>query len=131
MSDSIVNKLKRWLPGVNHEAIGELHTLGTSSTQFARNDNLTTFRTTFHDKTKNTIAGTTDSHTPKELVSERLALSDRGQTTGLDLFRIKLDGILTELEALLDEGSKLTNTPTLLAQYFLGVSSADDDLCKK
>src|SRR5260370_40777443 len=128
MSDSVVNKVTRWLPRVNHEAIGELHALGTSGTQLARNDNLTTFRTTFHDETENTVAGTTDSQAPKKLVPERLALTDRGQTTGLDLFGIELDGILTEFEALLDKGSKLTDATTLLAQYFLSVSGADDDL---
>ena len=115
MSDRVINKLARWLPRVNHEAIGELHAFGTSSTQLSRDDDLTTFRTTLHDETENTIAGTTNSQATKELVPERLALSDGRETTGLDLFSIKLDSILAKLKALLDEGSKLADAAALLA----------------
>ena len=69
-----------------------------------------------------------DSETTKELVAERLALSDGGQTTVLDLLSVELERVLGELEALLHKCSKLTDTATLLTQNFLGVGGTDNDL---
>ena len=107
---------------------GELHALGTSSPQLAADDNLATLSTALHDEPQNTIAGSSNGKTVQELVSERLALSDGGQTTVLDLSGIEGDGVLGELEALLDEGSELADATALLAQDFLCVCGPDDDV---
>lgn len=69
-----------------------------------------------------------DGKTAKELVTERLALSDSGETTVLNLLGVELEGVFGELETLLDERGKLTDAATLLTQNFLGVGGADDDL---
>ena len=128
MTSSGVNEVLRWLTRVDHETIGELHALGTSSTKLSRNNNFTTLSTTLHDESKDTIASSSDSKTIEEFVSERLALGDGGETTVLDLGGVEGDGVFRELESLLDEGGKFTNSSTLLAENFLGVGCADDDV---
>lgn len=123
-----VNEVLGGLTGVDHESIGELHGLRTGSTELSRHNNLATLSTGLHDEAEDTIAGSSDGKTVKELVSEGLALSDGGETTVLDLGGVEGDGVLGELEALLDEGGKLADTASLLAQNFLGVCGADDDI---
>jgi hypothetical protein len=104
----------------------ELHGLGTGSTELSGNDNLATLGTALHDETENTVAGPTDGQTVEELVAEGLALSDGGQTAVLDLGGIEGDGVLGELEALLDEGCELADAATLLTENLLGVGGTDD-----
>ena len=104
----------------------ELHGLGTGSTELAGHDNLATLSTALHDEAEDTIAGTADGKTVQELVAEGLALSDGGQTAVLDLGGIEGDGVLGELEALLDEGSELADAATLLTENLLGVGGTDD-----
>jgi hypothetical protein len=70
----------------------------------------------------------TDSETAEQFVPQALALSDGRETTVLDLFCVEFEGVLGELETLLDESGKLADTATLLAQDFLRVGCADDDL---
>ena len=107
----------------------ELHGLSTSSTELARDDDLATLGTGLHDESEDTIAGTADSQTVEELVAQALALSDGGETAVLDLGGVEGDGVLGELEALLDEGGELADAAALLTKDFLGVGGADD--CKK
>lgn len=45
------------LTGVDHEAVVELHGLGTLSTELARDDNFATLGTALHDESENTVAG--------------------------------------------------------------------------
>ncbi len=54
--DGVVDEVLSGLTGVDHEAVGELHGLGTSSTEFARDDNLATFGAGFHNETEDTVA---------------------------------------------------------------------------
>jgi hypothetical protein len=70
----------------------------------------------------------TDGETAEKLVAQALALRDRGQTTELNLLRVELEGVLRELEPLLDERGEFADTATLLAEDLLGVGSTDDDL---
>jgi hypothetical protein len=70
----------------------------------------------------------TDGKPTKELVTQRLALCDGGETTVEDLFGVELKRALGELEPLLDERCKLANTLPLLSQHFLCVRCADDNL---
>lgn len=123
-----VDKVLSGLTGVDHEAVGELHGLGTSSTELARNDDLATLGARLHDEAQDTVAGTTDGQTVKELVAEGLALGDGGQTAVLDLGGVKGHAVLGELEALLDQASQLANAATLLAEDLLSVGGADDDV---
>ena len=51
-----------------------------------------------------------------------------GKTTVLDLGGVQGNGILGELEALLDEGGELANAATLLTEDLLGVGGANDDI---
>jgi hypothetical protein len=123
-----VNEVASGLTGVDHEAVGELHGLGTSSTELTRHNNLATLGTRLHDEAEDTIAGTTDGETVEELVSEGLALSDGGKTTVLDLGSVERDAVLGELESLLDKGGELADATTLLTENLLGVGGADDDV---
>lgn len=123
-----VDEILSGLTGVNHEAVGELHGLGTSSTELAGNDDLATLGARLHDKAEDTIAGTADGKAVEELVAEGLALSDGGETAVLDLGGVKGDGVLGELEALLDEGGELADAAALLTENLLGVGGADDDI---
>jgi hypothetical protein len=113
---------------VDHEAVGELHGLGTGSTELTGDDNLATLGAGLHDEAEDTIAGTTDGETVEKLVSEGLALSDGGQTTVLDLGGVEGDTVLGELESLLDERGELADAATLLTENLLGVGGADDDV---
>lgn len=128
MTSSGIDKVLGWLTGVDHEAIGELHALRTSSTELSRDNNFATLSTTLHDESEDTIACSADSETVKELVSEGLALGDSGETTVLDFGGVEGDGVLWELESLLDEGGQFADSSTLLSEDFLGVGCADDDV---
>lgn len=128
MASSGVDEVLCWLTGVDHETIGELHGLCTSSTEFTRDDNLATLSTTLHDESKDTIACTSDDKTVEEFVSEGLALSDGGETTVLDLGGVEGDGVLWELKSLLDEGGEFANSSSLLSENFLCVGCANDDI---
>jgi len=128
VTGSVVNEVLGGLTGVNHEAVGELHGLGTGSTELTRDNNLTTLGTRLHDETEDTIAGTSNGKTVQKLVSEGLALSDGGETTVLNLGGVKGDGVLGELESLLDERGELANAAALLTENLLGVGGSDDDV---
>ena len=104
----------------------ELHGLGTGGTELARNDNLATLGTRLHDESQDTVASTADGKTVEKLVAQALTLSDGGETAVLDLGGIEGDGVLGELEALLDEGGELANAAALLTKDFLGVGGTDD-----
>jgi len=106
----------------------ELHRLGTGGTKLSRYDNLATLGSALHDKAQHTITRPPDSETVKELVAERLALSDGGETTVLDLRGIERHAVLGELEALLDQRGELTDAAALLSKNFLGVCCTDDDV---
>jgi hypothetical protein len=128
VTGSAVDEVLSGLTGVDHEAIGELHGLCASGTELARDDNLATLGAGLHDETEDTIAGTTNGKTVQELVAERLALSNGAETAVLDLGGVERDGVLGELEALLDERSELADAATLLAEDLLSVGGADDDI---
>ena len=147
MTDSIIDKVTRWLTRVDHETVGELHGLGTSSTKLARDDNFATLGTRFHDKAEDTIASPrrddlvagmkksknskhipADCETSKQFVTQALTLSNSGETTVLNFLGIELEAVLGELEPLLDEGGQFTNAPSFVTQNFLGVGGADNNL---
>ena len=128
VASGVVDEVLGRLTGVNHESVGELHALGTGSAELAGDDNLATLGTALHDEAKDTIAGTTDGKTVKKLVAEGLALGDGGETTVLDLGGVEGDGVLGELEALLDERGELTDAAALLSKNLLGVGGADDNV---
>ena len=130
---------------MNHEPVGKLHRLGTSSAELSGHDNLTALCTRLHDKSKHTITrpaaksascGTpavisvspTNSETTKKLVSQALTLCNSRETTGLHLLGIELKRVLREFESLLDEGGKLANSATFLAKDFLGMCGTNDNL---
>jgi hypothetical protein len=104
----------------------ELHALSAGSTQLARDNNFAALGAALHDEAQHTVTGTADSETVKQLVTEGLALSDGGKTAVLDLGGIQGDGVLGELEALLDQGGELADAAALLAQNLLGVGGTDD-----
>lgn len=128
MAVGVVNEVAGGLTGVNHETVGELHGLGTGGAELARDDNLATLRVGLHDEAEDTVACTTDGKTAEELVAERLALGDSGESTVLDLLSVKLEGVLGELETLLDERGELADAATLLTEDLLCVGCTDDDL---
>ena len=148
MPDGVVDEVNSGLTGVDHETVGELHRLGTGSTELARDDNLATLGTRLHNEAEDTVASAernfnfwpnerkyldspADGKTTEKLVAERLALSIRRETAVLDLLSVELKGVIGELEALLDERGELADAATLLTEDLLGVGSADDDLKRK
>lgn len=147
MSNSIVDELMSGLTRVNHETVGELHGLGTSSTELARHNDFAALCAGFHDEAEDTIASTisrisasesivpstgnaspTDGKTTEQLVSQALALGDSRKTALLNLLSVQFKGVFWELESLLDEGSQFTDPASLLAEDFLGMGSPDDNL---
>ena len=128
MTSGGVNEVLRWLTRVDHETVGELHALGTGSTKLSGDDNLTTLGTALHNESEDTIAGSSDSQAVQQLVSEGLALGNGGETTALHLGGIEGDGVFGKLETFLDEGSEFTDSSSLLAENFLCVGCADDDI---
>lgn len=123
-----VDEVTGGLAGVDHEAVGELHGLGTGGAQLAGDDDLAALGAGLHDEAEDTVAGTTDGEAVEELVAQGLALGDGGQAAVLDLGGVEGDGVLGELEALLDEGGELADAAPLLAEDLLGVGGADDDV---
>jgi hypothetical protein len=106
----------------------ELHALSTGCPQFTTDHNLATLCTTLHNKTQHAVACSPHSQTIEKLITEGLALSDSGQTTALDLGSVERNGLLGELEALLDESCELTNSSALFSQNLLCVRCADNDI---
>jgi len=123
-----IDEVLGWLTGVDHEAVGELHGLGTGGAQLAGDDNLASLGAGLHDEAEDTVAGAADGEAVEELVAQGLALGDGGETAVLDLGGIEGDGVLWELEALLDERCELADAAALLSEDFLGVGCADDDV---
>jgi len=113
---------------VDHEAVGELHALGTGGTELARDDDLTALGAALHDEAEDTVAGAADGQAVEQLVAEGLALGDGGEAAVLDLGGVQGDGVLGELEALLDQRGELTDAAALLAEDLLCVRRADDDV---
>ena len=128
VAGSVVDEVLSGLTRVDHETVGELHGLGTSGTELSRDDDLATLGAGLHDEAEDTIAGTTNGQAVEQLVAERLALGDGGETAVLDLGGVQGDGVFGELESLLDEGGELADAATLLAENLLGVGGADDDV---
>ena len=62
-----------------------------------------------HDESEDTIACPTDSQASDKLVTERLGLSDGAETPGGHLLGVELDGVLGEVEPLLDHAGQLTD----------------------
>jgi hypothetical protein len=61
VANSSLNEVASGLARVDHETISELHRLGTSSTELARDNNLATLGTRLHNETEDTIASTEQS----------------------------------------------------------------------
>jgi hypothetical protein len=145
MTHGVVDVVTSRLTRMNHEPVGKLHRLCTSSAELSGYDNLTALCTGLHDKPKYTIArpaansvscGTpaevsvspTNGETAEKLVSQALTLCNSRKTPGLHLLGIEFKGVLREFESFLDEGGKLANSPTFLAKNFLGMCGTNDDL---
>lgn len=110
------------------DAYSELHALGTGGPELSGDDDLATLGARLHDEAEDTVASPSDGQTIEKLVSEGLALGDGGETAVLDLGGVEGDGVLGELEALLDERGELADAATLLSKNLLGVCGADDDV---
>ena len=128
MTSSGIDEVLCGLTGVDHETVGELHALGTGSTQLSGDDNLATLCATLHDEAEDTIACTSNCQTVEKLVSEGLALGDGRKTSVLDLCRVETDRVLRELESLLNEGGEFADSSSLLAENLLRVCGADDNV---
>ena len=125
MKPSYNRRYKLWFVSENGSAYSELHGLGTRSSQLSGNNDLAALCTRLHDEPENTIACPSDSKTVEKLISEGLALCDSTETTVLDLGGVERDGVLGELEPLLDQGGEFPNAATLLTKNLLGVGSTD------
>ena len=147
--DSLVNEVPGGLTGVDHVSVGELHGLGSGSTELSRDDDLTTLGTSLHDESEDTVTGSErrtrvsfekmrgttislnsppDGQTSQQLVPQRLGLGNSAQTSVLDLLGVELQRVLGELEPLGDQSGQLSDPPTLLSEDILGVGGTDDNL---
>ena len=70
----------------------------------------------------------TNSKPTKELVPQTLTLRNGRQPAVLHLLGVQLKRVFGELEAFLDEGGEFADSAALLAEDFLGVRGADNDL---
>jgi hypothetical protein len=104
----------------------EFHGLCTGSTKLPGNDDLATLGTGLHDESKNTIACSSNRETVQQLVPEGLALSNSTKTAVLNFCGIEGDGILGELEPLLDERGKFADAASLITEDLLCVGGTDD-----
>jgi len=128
VSDSGIDVLGDWVSGVDHKSVSEFHGLGSLTSQFTRDDDLTTLGSRLHDEAENTIGSTSDGQTSHELVSERFALSDSTETTVGDFLGKKFDLTLFHLESFLDESGQLPNALSLVTKDILGSGGEDDNL---
>lgn len=69
-----------------------------------------------------------DGKTTKELIPERLGLSNGRKTAVLDALGVELHRVLGERETLLHDGSELTDPPALVSKNALRAGGTDDDL---
>jgi len=69
-----------------------------------------------------------DGKATKEFVTKRLALSNSRESTVLNFFGVKLEGVFREFESFLDEGSKFTNATALLTEDILGMGRTNNNL---
>ena len=106
----------------------KLHALCTRRSQFSTNNDLTSLRSTLHDKSQNTIASSPHGQSIEQLVPQTLTLSDCTETTILHLRCIERNAVLGEVEAFLNQRRQLADAAPLLAQDFLCVRRADDDI---
>lgn len=58
VAGGVVDEVTSGLTRVDHESVGELHRLGTGSTEFTRNDNLNTLGSRLHNESEDTVAST-------------------------------------------------------------------------
>ena len=154
VSDGLIDEVPGGLTGVDHVSIGELHGLGSSSTQLSGNNNLTTLGTSLHDESEDTVTSTNvgnehgvsiqslpkfnacptkvnsppDGQTSQKLVPQRLGLGNGTETSVLDLLSVELQRVLGELESLGNQSGQLPDPPSLLSEDILSVGSTDDDL---
>jgi len=112
---------------VDHQPVDELHRLGSLPTKFPGNDHLAALGARLHDESQDAVAGASDGQTADQLVTERLGLSDRAETASCHLFGVELDGAIGIVEALLHDGSELTDALAFVAQYVLRARGENDD----
>lgn len=87
------------LTSLDHVAIGELLGLGTLATDLAGHGDLSTLSAGLHDEAEDTVAGTANSQTTKELVLKGLSLGLSVEAAGSDALDEELDGIGLEVES--------------------------------
>merc|ERR1719502_755160 len=117
-----------WLTCGDEVSILELHGFGTLGAQLSRDNDLATLGAILHDEANDTIAGSADSQTSQQLVSQGLALGHCASSAILDTLGEELDAVLWEAISLLNHCGELTNAASLLAKHLSSTSGADDDL---
>jgi hypothetical protein len=128
VADGLVNVLAGWVTGGDHEALRELHALGSLSPKLTRNNDFATLGTSLHSSAHDTVACTANSETTKEFVAEALSLSHGAETTLGDLLGEDLDFVGIEAETLADHTGELTDAAALVTEDILCAGSQDDDL---
>eukprot|EP01136_Pigoraptor_vietnamica_P011651 Opistho-1_new@50747 len=123
-----VHVVARGLARVDHEAVRELHALGTLGAELARHNDLAALGAVLHDEAENTVARTAHGEATEELVPERLALRDGAEAAVGDLLSVELHAAVGEVEALLHDRRELADAAALLAEHVLRARGADDDL---
>merc|ERR1719330_1750537 len=126
---SLVDVVVLWLACRDEVSVAELHGLGTLRAQLAADHHLTTLGTILHNETNDSIASTSDCQATKQLEPQRFSLRHGTTRTILHALCEELHTVFGEIEALLDNGSQLTDPAALLPKHLPRPSRLDDNLC--
>jgi len=127
VSNSGVNVRFDWVTGMDHHTVNEFHTLRSLSSDFTGNNNFATSGTLFHDESKDTVGGSSDSETSEKLVSERFGLSDSGHTSVGNSFDVEIDLALFVAPSFVDDGGQFSNSSSFFSQNLTWSGGDDDD----
>lgn len=127
VSNSGVNVSFDWVTGMDHHTVNEFHALRSLSSDFTGNNDFATSRTLFHDESKDTVGGSSDSETSEKLVPKRLGLGNSGHTSVGDSLNVEIDLALFVAPSFVDDGGQFSNSSSFLAQNLTWSGGDDDD----
>jgi len=127
VSDGDVQEIELGLTGTDHISLLELHGLSSLLSELTGDDDLTTSSTFLDDVSDDRDSSHSDGDTLEELELNNFSLSGSAHTLLEDGGDLKINGIGSITESLLDEGSKFSDLETILSEDFLDLSSLDSD----
>ena len=96
MSNGSVDIVVGDVSSLEHEAVLELHGLGTLGTKLAADLDFDSLGAIVHDEAQHSVAGTAHSQTCQQLVLDRLALGSSAKSSVVHALGVQLDGSILE-----------------------------------